>query len=166
MRTVLLLLAGLGFVAIGLWMAGVLGEGPDPTDRPGRIPPELVPYVGWLGVIFFGICLPFVAKRLFENNPQIEIGSAGIKFAPWSDTTIPWHEIDRVSVWSYKRQRHIILHLHRPDAFPGRGIAGKLSGANRMLTGGDVAVSLNGTDGNFNDAMAAIAHFGGHALFD
>jgi hypothetical protein len=71
-----------------------------------------------------------------------------------------------VSVWSYQRQRHIILHLHRPEAFPGRGIAAKLSRANRMLTGGDIALNLVGTDGSFDDAMEAIAHFGGHTLFD
>jgi hypothetical protein len=59
-----------------------------------------------------------------------------------------------------------MLHLHRPEAFPGRGIAAKLSRANRMLTGGDIAINLVGTDGKFDDAMEAIAHFGGPALFD
>lgn len=164
-RTLLLLLAGLGFVAAGLWMAGVLGEGPDPTHRSGRLSPELVPYVGWLGVIFFGLCLPFIAKRLFDAEPQVEIGRAGIRYAQWSDATIPWDEIGSVSVWSYKRQNTIILHLHRPEAFPGRGIAAKLSRANRALTGGDIAISLSGMDGRFDDAMAAIAHFGGPDLF-
>lgn len=147
-------------------MAGIIGEGPDPSNSSGRIPPELVPYVGWRCVIFFGICLLVIAKRFFDDNAQVEIGRAGIKVAQWSDATIPWSEIRRVSVWSYQRQRSISLHLHRPEAFPGRGIAAKLSRANRMLTGGETAINLVGTDGRFDDAMAAIANFGGDALFD
>lgn len=165
-RMGLLMLAGLGFVVAGLWMAGVIGEGPDPNGGSRRIPPELVPYVGWLCVIFFGMCLLVIARRFFDDSAQVEIGRAGILSAQWSDATIPWSEIRRVSVWSYQRQRHIILHLHRPEAFPGRGIAAKLSRANRMLTGGDIALNLVGTNGSFDDAMDAIAHFGGHRLFD
>jgi hypothetical protein len=165
-RMALLLAACLGFVAIGLWMAGVVGEGPDPSGGSRRIPPELVPYVGWLCAIFFGAGLPIIAKRFFDDRAQVEIGRAGIRVRQWSDAVIPWDEIKAVSVWSYQRQRHIILHLHRPEAFPGRGIAAKLSRANRMLTGGDIAINLVGTDGRFDDAMAAIAHFGGRALFD
>jgi hypothetical protein len=165
-RVAMLLVACLGFVVAGLWMAGVLGEGPDPSSGSRRIPPELVPYVGWLCAIFFGACLPIIAKRFFEKDAQVEIGRAGIRVRQWSDAVIAWDEVRGVSLWSYQRQRHIILHLHRPEAFPGRGVAAKLSRANRMLTGGDIAINLVGTDGSFDDAMAAIAHFGGDALFD
>jgi hypothetical protein len=165
-RMALLLAGCLGFIVAGLWMAGVLGEGPDPNGGSRRIPPELVPYVGWLCVIFFGACLPIIAKRLFEQDAQVEIGRVGIRVRQWSEAVIPWDEISGVSVWSYQRQRHIMLNLHRPEAFPGRGIAAKLSRANRMLTGGDIAINLVGTDGKFDDAMEAIAHFGGPALFD
>lgn len=165
-RIALLLMACLGFVAIGLWMAGVVGEGPDPSNGSRRIPPEFVPYVGWFCAIFFGACLLAIGKRFFERDAQVEIGRAGIRVAQWSDAIIPWDEIKWVSVWSYQRQRHIILHLHRLEAFPGRGIAAKLSRANRMLTGGDIAINLVGTDGKFDDAMEAIARFGGPALFD
>ena len=37
---------------------------------------------------------------------------------------------------------------------------------NRMLTGGDIAINLVGTDGRFDDAIDSIARFGGDALFD
>lgn len=161
-----LVVASLGFVLIGLWMAGVIGDGPDPNGGSRRIPPELIPYVGWLCVIFFGLCLLVTAKRFFDDAAQVEIGRAGIRVAQWSEAIIPWSEIRRVSVWSYQRQRHIILHLHKPGAFPGKGIAAKLSRANRMLTGGDIAINLVGTDGRFDDAMDSIARFGGDALFD
>ncbi len=168
-RVALLFLLCLGFVGLGLWLAGVIGELPDPENwsrRGRRIPPEVVAYVGWFCAAFFGACLPVIAKRFFDHDVQLQIGQAGIKWSKWSDTTIPWSEIDRVSVWSHRRQKHIILHLHRPEAFPGRGIAARLAPANRMLTGGDIGITLVGTDRTFDDAMAAIDQFGGNELFE
>lgn len=166
-RVALLFLLCLGFVILGLWMAGVIGEPPDPENWSRRrrgFPPEALPYVGWVSVVFFGIGLPVIAKRFFDHDVQLNIGNAGIRWSQWSDTTIPWTEINRVSVWSYQRQKHIILHLHRPNAFPGRGIAARMAGANRMLTGGDIGIAIAGTDRSFDEAMAAIEHFGGDAL--
>lgn len=165
-RMGLLMLAGLGFVLLGLWMAGVIGDGPDPSSGSRRIPPELVPYVGWFGVIFFGLCMLVIAKRLFEDGVQIAIGEAGIHWSSWSDATIPWDEIVRVSVYIQNRHKSIVLHLLDPQAFPGRGMHAWLARANRMMTGGDIAISLVGTDRSFDDAMAAIEHFGGRALLD
>lgn len=167
-RVALLFLLCLGFVGLGLWMAGVIGNSPDPESfsrRRRSLPPEAVPYFGWACATFFGIGLPISARRFFDHGVQLKIGQAGIRWSQWSDTTIPWNEINRVSVWSYQRQKHIILHLHRPEAFPGRGIAARLARANRMLTGGDIGIAIAGTDRSCGEAMAAIEHFGGDALF-
>ena len=62
-------------------------------------------------------------------------------------------------MWSYKRQKSIVLHLSNPARFPGRGLTAKLASANRMLTGGDISISLTGTNRNFDDAMSAIVRF-------
>lgn len=167
-RVALLFALCLAFVVLGLWMAGVIGEPPDPENWSRRrrgLPPEVVPYIGWVSVVFFGIGLPISAKRFFDYDVQLQIGQAGIRWSQWSDITIPWSEIDRVSVWSYKRQKHIILHLYRPNGFPGRGIAGRLARANRILTGGHIGIAIAGTDRSFDEAIAAIEHFGGDALF-
>jgi hypothetical protein len=164
----LILLICLGFVTLGLLLAGVIGEVPDPdtSSRRGRgIPPELLPYFGWFCAALFGMGVPVIIRRFFDHDVQVAIGESGIRVLRWSEATIPWSEIQRVSVWSYQRQKHIILHLVRPEAFPGRGIAARLARANRMLTGGDIAITLVGTDGSFDDAMAAIKHFGGRGLF-
>lgn len=163
-RVALLFLLCLGLVVLGLWMAGVLGEPPDPENwsrRRRRLSPEAVPFIGWACAAFFGLGLPILTRRFFDQDVQLQIGQTGIRWSQWSDATIPWSEIDRVSVWSYRRQRHIILHLHRPKAFPGRGIAARLARANRMVTGGDIGITLAGTDRTFDEAMAAIAEFGG-----
>lgn len=149
-----------GFVALGTLLTGLLGEVPSFTDSPRRrLPPEVVPYVGWACIAFFGLCAVAIGMRFFDGKAQLVIGVKGIISSQWSDKLIPWSEISDVSTWSHKRQKLIILHLKNPDQFPGRGLAGKLAFANRVLTRGDLAISLTGTDRSFEEAMSAIEEF-------
>lgn len=154
-RIALLVLAAFGFVLIGLWMAGMFG--PVPASR--RYSPETTVAIGWVCAVFFGACAVGWGRRLFESGEQLRIGPAGIRWARWSEQTNPWAEIRDVTVWKYRRQRAIVLHLRDPAPFPGKGMAAALVGANRRMTGGDIAISLNGTDRSFAQAIAAFARF-------
>jgi len=156
-RLALLVLGSAVFVLAGLWMSGALGSPPDSR----RYPHAVVLGIGWFSVIFFGLCGAVALKKAFDSTPQLQIGPSGIRWHPWSDQTIPWSEITDVTTWSFKRENCIVLHLRDPARFPGRGLAARLSGANRMLTGGDISISLTGTDRRFEEALSAIAHFGG-----
>ncbi len=154
-RVALMVLGAVAFVALGLWMGGLFGPAPESH----RYPRAEVVVVGWFSVVLFGLCGVVAIKRLFAGGEELRIGSAGIRSRPWSDQTVPWSEIVDVTTWSYKGQRSIILHLRDPARFPGRGLAALLTRANRMFTGGNIAISLTGTDRGFDDAMAAIARF-------
>jgi hypothetical protein len=120
--------------------------------------------VGWFSVLFFGLCGIAAVKRLFDPNDQLKIGPSGVRWRPWSEHTIPWSEIVEVTIWSFKRQKAIVLHLRSPASFPGRGLAAMFAGANRKLTGGDISISLTGTDRSFEEAMSAIARFRSEAM--
>lgn len=148
-RLGLLLLGSLGFVALGLWIAGIFGSPPAP---------EKIGW-GWASIAFFGLCSIVIARRLADDGDQVTIGPAGIFSKQWSDQTILWSDIVDVSVWEYRRQKSIILKLKDPSRYPSTTVLGKLAAANRMLTGGDLPISLTGTDGQFDDAMAAINYF-------
>lgn len=154
-RIARLVLVSAAFVTAGLWMGGAFG--PVPASR--RYPPAMTFAIGWLSVIFFGCCGAIAIRTLFNIGEQLRIGAAGIRSRPWSDKTIPWSEIRDVTTWTYKRQKAIVLHLGDPARFPGRRVPAIFAGANRWLTGGDVAISLTGTDRSFQDALAAIDHF-------
>lgn len=147
-RLILLLLAGVGFVVLSVWLAGLLGDPPKPGKE----------WAGWLGILFFSACTPVIAMRLFDNDDQVRIDQRGIHSKQWSADTIPWSEITDVTVWQFRRERLIVLHLQDPARFPATTMMGKLAGANRAMTGGDISISLAGTDGRFEDAMAAINH--------
>lgn len=154
-RLALFLVGALTFVGGGLWMIGAFG--PAPTSN--RHSPEVTSAVAWLAILFFGLCAVVIAKRLFEGGEALRIDRSGISFAAWSDQTIPWSEITDISEWSFRGQRSIILHLRDPGRFPGKGVLGFATRANRALTGGDVPISLTGTNRSFDDAVAAIARY-------
>lgn len=157
-KIALLTLGCVTFVAGGLWMAGVFG--PPPPSR--RYSPELVFAIGWSTTVFFGLCGVMGVVRLFNGREELRIGPAGIRAARWSNQTIPWSEILDVSTWSYKNQKSIILHLRDRSRFPGRGVAALLAGANRSLTGGDIAISLTGTNRSVEEALTSIDRFRSH----
>lgn len=156
-RVALIFLGVVSFVALGIWMAGGFGE--VPSSR--RHSAGFFTVIGWLCILFFGVCGLAAVKKFFDDRVQLQIGPSGIRWTPWSDQFIPWSEIIDVTTWSYKHQEAIILHLSDADRFPGRGLTAKLARANRMSTGGDISISLTGTDRSHDDAMAAIAHFRG-----
>ena len=154
-RTTLYMVGSLAFVVGGVWMTGVVTPPPVST----RAGPGMVMFWGWLTVVFFGLCAIAAAKILWKNGEQLRIGRLGVRWSRWENKTIPWIEITDVTEWGYKGTRSIILHLRNPSLFPGRGIMGFLGRANRNLTGGDIGISLAGTDRKFGEAMAAIEHF-------
>ncbi len=154
-RVAFIFLGAAGFVALGLWMVGAFGDVPSSL----RHSAGYTITIGWLCISFFGLCAVAMVKRLFDRRAQLQIGPSGIVWSPWSDKLIPWSEITDITTWSYKGQKAIILHLGNPDHFPGRGLAAKLAGANQKLTGGDISISLTGTNRNYESALSAIAEF-------
>ena len=154
-RVALLLLISIVFALLGMWMAGWFG--PVPTSR--RAGPEMTLFWGWITIAFSGTCGAVASKMWWDNGEQLRIGKQGIRWLRWCEQTIPWNEITDVTEWQYKGTRSIILHVRDASLFPGKGIVGLAGKANRALTGGDIGISLDGTDRSFDEAMAAISKF-------
>jgi hypothetical protein len=146
----------LGFVALGLWMAGLFGDVPESR----RWPKQMVQLLGWISVIFFGSCAAVGLRRAFDTDVQLRISRQGIYWKPWSEATIPWHEIHDIRVWEFRKQRSIILSLHHPELYPSKSILGRLAAANRSLTGGDISISMTGLNKSFDEALAAAHEYG------
>jgi hypothetical protein len=139
------------FVALGLVLAGVIGS--LDLDEPT---PVFIVAIGWVAVVVLGIFGLLWLTRMLGAREQLRVGPEGIRYAPWSPQCIPWHEVTGVTIWAGSRQRNILLHLRNPAGFPGKGVAGLLAGLTRRLSGGDVAISMAGTDRSFDEALAAI----------
>lgn len=154
-RMALLILGAILFVALGLWMVGLFGEVPQSR----RWSPEIIWIIGWASILFFGAAAIFGIRRAFDRDIQLRVSDQGIYWKPWSADTIPWHEVRDVGVWEFRKQKTIILCLHHPERYPSRTLLGKLAGANRGFTGGDISISLSGMTKSFDDTFATIRRF-------
>ena len=154
-RRALLAMLASGFVVLGLWMVGTFGPVPT-SSRYGYVETLII---GWICLIFFGLCTIAYIPKLIETDEQLRIDASGVRYSQWSHSTIPWSEICSVTNWSYRRSRFIVLHLRDPRSFPGKGLAGFMVGANRRLTGGDICISLTGTNRGYDEAMSAINQY-------
>lgn len=150
-----MILGSVAFVAIGLWMAGVLGPPPESS----RYSSGFITVMGWFTIAFSGVCFVLGGTRFLDRREHLRIGVDGLRSTPWSDQTIPWSEIVDVTTWTVNRQHAIVLHLRDRTRFPGRGFAAMTAAANRSLTGGDISVSVTGTDRTFEDAILALDQF-------
>ena len=152
-KILLLMLGSMVFVGLGLWMAGVFG----PAPSTGRYSTGFTHLIGWAAVTVFGLGLVMSFRRLLSRSELLRIGPAGIRSGQWSDRIIPWSEIVDITLWTHRSQTVIVLHLRDAGRFPGRGLARLMVPANRILTGGDIPISLTGADSTVDEALLAIA---------
>src|SRR5437588_2804919 len=81
------------FVA-GLWMGGIFGTVPHSPKLSNR---EAV-VVGWCLVLFSGFCGFETTKSFLNPGEILRIDPHGVRYANWSEETIPWSEITRVTI--------------------------------------------------------------------
>ena len=80
---------------------------------PGEAGNVVARLVGWVGFLFFGLCLGVVVWRLFvSRGAVVTITSEGLTDIRVAKGLIPWREIERVNVWEYQRQKAIVLKLN------------------------------------------------------
>ena len=153
----------LGFVLVmagailigGLWTLGAFGAAPHP---PGRSDREIF-VVGLCFVIFSGICGFLTFKSFLNPSEILRIGPQGVRFSKWSEETIPWSQITKVSTWRGNKQKAIVLFLQDPDRYPGSRRAEMVAADLRNYVKGDIFLNLSGTNQSFADAVTAIQRF-------
>ena len=145
-RRVLAILGAIGFVALGLWVAGAIGDsGPE------------APVAGWGAVVVFGVFAAVGLKRLMLTGPALRVDRDGIWI--WRATggvTVPWRAIRSVEEQRVHRQRFLCLELDQPELYRAPGLLG---GANSAMGFGDVAVGVQGTDRRFEELVLAVQAF-------
>lgn len=164
-----LLVIAIGFVAMGAWMAGLLGSDPalDP-DQPGKIvaiaellaisPATAVHGLGWFCILFFGAGGVVLAIKLFERGPVLSAGPSGIWSRRWPNARVPWQEMAETRLIAIRRTKMLSVRLVDPAAHP-RGKLNTMDRMNRSMGYGDVSYMLQGTDGRFDDLIATVARY-------
>jgi hypothetical protein len=167
-KRLMLLGLSLVFVALGLWMAGLLGVDPgQDIDQPGIVlgvagtlgvaPATVVHAIGWVCLVFFGFAGLLHARRLFDRAPELCAGPSGIWWRRHSDTRVPWDAIDTAIVKSVFSNKFVCVWLKEPGRYPRRG-ANLGQGLTRG-TNGDISYALQGTDGKLDDLIHTIRRY-------
>lgn len=143
------LLLCLGFVSLGLWEAGAIGD----------LGADAVPWIGWPAAILFGAFFAFGLRLLAASGDVIRVDAKGIRWRRWSDATIPWDAVEHAFVRRIHRQPFLCLVLDDPAAHRSTRALGRLARSNAALGFGDVALNTGGTDQCFTALVEAVERF-------
>ena len=169
LKVVLGIVIALGFVAIGVWMTGILDKpvtppsayGTDLTIYPlpaysSRYPDWLVISMGWVCIFLFGGMAVLGAIRLTNPADHLRINRMGITVPSYTDKPIAWSDIADISTWSHRGQKSLVIKLRDPSRFPRKSLHRILDSLNRGLTGGDIGLSMTGTNCTLKQTLDAI----------
>jgi hypothetical protein len=154
---------GLAFVALGLWMAfqpsgsfddsrwirslaALFGGDGDPVGRT----------VGWLCVLMGAAVLPVVLRNMRFDGPAIRVDEEGVHYHRWSPKPIGWGNVDSIGTVSISGQKMVCLTLRDPALDPSTTLLGRAAQINAMFGFGQVSISTQGTDADFDEMARAI----------
>lgn len=82
---------------------------------PSVLPGSYGEFIGWVGLIFFGLCTLLIVWRLFTSHGVVlTLDSEGIHDKRITDKVIPWNAVRGISTWQSQRQRIMIVAVD-PD---------------------------------------------------
>lgn len=153
MRSLLLGLMSIGFVALGLWLAGFIGE---PPTGSRRLPDWAVPILGWLAIVCFA---PFAAMHLmkvFNPGVSVRVDEQGMLISDYCAETIAWNEFTAL-----RTQNIMGTQLLQFEVIPEReatfGAFRKLlMPLNRSTSGMGGSLVVNNTNRSFNELIEAV----------
>lgn len=154
---------GIAFAVLGVWMA-LWPDGSFDDSRKIRSlaallggNSDLIGHgIGWLCALMGvgGLAIAFEQMRF--QGPAIRINRDGIYYHRWSPKPIGWGNVAGIKVVSIYSHKMICLTLRNPSLDPSTtffGLAGRLNG---VLGFGQVSISAEGTDTDFDELARAI----------
>lgn len=149
----LMLLGSIAFVVGGIWMVAnpnVFATSYRPTN------PAFVFGVGLVSIIFFGVCLVNIVKKLFDCVPGLVITENGIydNSGAVSVGLILWNDILELRTANVFRQKFIIVIVNNPEQY----INAQTRPLNKMglrrnyrSCGSPISISANALKINFDE---------------
>lgn len=133
-----LALGSIAFVAGGAFI--VFGP-------PGEDAGSFIVFIGWVGMLFFGLCGVVILWRgLTAIGPTLTLSPAGLHDVRVSRLPIPWHAIRGFSTWSYQNQKILIVDVSQSteDAIGLTRIARWSRGPNKALGADGLSIATQG----------------------
>jgi hypothetical protein len=149
-----LLMASLGFIAGGIWIA---------TNPEKFIPnifriadPETIRISGILGILFFGVAGIYGIKKLFDNRAGLIIDSNGITDNSNASSIglIEWNDISEIRTKQVMSTKFILIDTINPEKYIGKaknGIQARLMKANMNIYETPLSITSNTLQYDFGE---------------
>lgn len=116
-------------------------------------------FMGWAGLLFFGLCTLVIGSRLMTSSKTIvTLSPSGYLDTRLSERPIPWAAIQNVMVWTMQGQKVIVLQVP-PETEASVGltrIARWSRGANAKLGADGLCTVAAGLKTKHDDLLSAI----------
>ncbi len=150
-KIILLMIGALAFVIGGAW--GII----DPERFASiRYPKNIVFISGLAGVLFFGLCFVFIAKKVFSRKAGLTINDDGIidNSNATSVGLIEWEDITGIKSWGTGSAKVIVVLTSVPEKYIERSkniISKKAMKANNRIYGSPLSIISNSLKINFSE---------------
>lgn len=154
---------GLAFAVLGIWMA-LQPDGSFDDSRKIRSlaallggNSDLIGHgIGWMGALMGIGVLPIAFEQMRFQGPAIRVNRDGIYYHRWSPKPIGWGNVAGIKVVGMYGQKMICLILRDPSLDPSTTLLGRTARLNGLLGFGQVSISAQGIDIDFDELARAI----------
>lgn len=154
---------GLAFAVLGIWMA-LRPDGSFNDSRKIRSlavllggNSDLIGHgIGWLCALMGIGVLPIAFEQMRFRGPAIRVNCDGIYYHRWSPKLIGWGNVAGIKVVGMYGQKMICLMLRDPSLDPSTTLLGRAARLNGLLGFGQVSISAQGIDTDFDELARAI----------
>jgi hypothetical protein len=156
-KTSLMLLGALSFVTIGLWFV----IAPPAIENAYWGNPTKIKILGYASILLFGFCAVIFMRKLPGNKPALIIDQTTLMDnSGWlSAGQILWTDIEEISVFQFRRQKLIMLHVSNPGDYIDRQTSlfkRKTMELNNRMYGTPLSISTNGLKISFDQLLTIL----------
>lgn len=154
-KLLLLIFGSLAFIGIGLWMVSLDAAHIESQRRFNN--PLFVHGIGYVSIVFFGLCGVIGLKKLFDKKPGLILSNAGItdNSSGFSAGFIAWNEITGFDVYQTHNQKMLVVLLNNPEKYIeiGSSIRRTLIKASYKMSGSPVVITSSSLKINFDELL-------------
>lgn len=153
-KVLLLIVAGLAFVAIGYFMR-------TEPDAEGSL---ILRYgAGGAAMVFFGCCCLFGLRQCMQDKPALVFDAQGLRdhSSLIAVGLIPWPDIADWEVSAVRGQQFLIVRVRAPECYLGKlGPLARLFGRfNLACYGSPIAISSAALQASFDEVLALVERY-------
>lgn len=153
-KLVLMTIGSAIFVGLGLWFI----SNPYQFDSRNEY---LVLIIGITSILFFGMCLIFMIRKLFDNSIGLTINEMGItdNSSGTSVGLIEWNDISDIQITQIASTKFILIETTNPEKYINRAkksISRRAMKANYKMYGTPLSISSNTLQIKFDELLEKI----------